>query len=304
MDKKALCIGYCTLDQIGLVEHFARDDEEVEMPTFSLQGGGTAATAAVALARWGSSPTFIGKVGDDDRGDLIVRTLADEGVNTDPVVRAADKISQLQFVVVEAATSRHHSYYTPGNVGPLQPDDVDVSVVDDHDLVVVDGKYCEAQLPVMQRAADAGIPVVFEANQSRQIVERCIEHATVVVASEREASSFTGVGSLEGICQAFLERGPDVAIVTLGDEGAVALGRDTGELVRVDGLDVEVVDKTGVADVFLGGVAQGVLEGWELPKVVEFANRAAGLACTGPGGRSAIADREELVEGTLSVGVR
>ena len=294
MDNKALCVGYCTLDQIGLVEHFARADEEVEMPTFSLQGGGTAATAAVALARWGTTPSFVGKVGDDDRGDLIVRTLADEGVNVDQMVRAEDKISQLQFVVVEAPSSRNHIYFTPGNVGPLRPDDVDINAVDDHDLVVVDGKYPEAQLEMMVQASRVGVPVLYEANQSRDVVERCIEHATVVVASEREASAFTGVGTLQGMCEAFLEHGPEMAIVTLGDEGAAGLSRETGEMVRVEGVDIDLVDVTGAADIFLGGVALGVLEEWELEKIVRFANRAAGLACTGPGGRSAIAERDEL----------
>lgn len=293
MKKRALCVGYCTLDQIGLVEHFARNDEEVEMPTFSLQGGGTAATAAVALARWGTAPSFVGKVGGDDRGDLIVRTLADEGVDTDRVVRAADKISQLRFVIVEASSRLHQTYFTPGNVGPLAASELDIDGIEDYDLVVVDGEYPDAQREVLSRADNHDVPVLLEANQSRGIVGDLISEATVVVASEPKASAFTGVGSLEGMCEAFLEYGPDVAIVTLGDEGAVAMGRDSG-LVRVEALEVEMVDKTGASDVFLGGVALGVLEKWELEKMVRFANAAAGLACTGPGGRSAIADRDRL----------
>ena len=293
MTNRVLCVGYCTLDQIGLVEHFARDDEVVEMPTFSHQGGGTAATAAVATARWGASTGFVGKVGNDDRGAHIVRTLSDEGVDTDRVIREEGKISQLRFVVVEASSRTRHSYYTPGNVTPLLAEEVESTWVDGHDLLVVDGKYPQAQTKLMKRARNKNIPVVFEANQGRTVVGDCIKHADVVVASEREASAFTGVGSLEGICEAFLEFGPDRAIVTLGDEGAVALGRDS-DLVRVDALDVDIVDITGAADVFLGGVAFGVLEDWSLERIVEFANVAAGWACTGPGGRSAIARREKL----------
>jgi len=294
MTSRVLCIGYCTLDQIGLVEHFADDDQEVQMPTFSLQGGGTAATAAVALARWGATTQFIGKVGDDDRGDLIARTLADEGVDTSEMVRDDGKISQLRFVVVEAPTCDRQTYYTPGNVGSLDADEVDETTVDNRDLLIVDGKYPAAQIKVMKRAQERDIPVVLEANQPRGIVDECITHADVVVAPERDASAFTGVGSLEGICSAFLEYGPDIAVVTLGDEGAVAMGQER-ELFRVDARPVDLVDPTGAADIFLAGVGLGVVEGWDLSKMVRFANSAAGLSCTGPGGRSAIADRDELI---------
>lgn len=289
----ALCVGYCTLDQIGLVEHFARDDEEVEMPTFSVQGGGTAATAAVALARWGTSTGFVGKVGDDDRGSHIVRTLADEGVDTSQVVRQDHKISQVRFVVVDTSSGQRHAYYTPGNVGTLRSDEIDSGLLDDCRLLVVDGNYPQAQIELMERAQSGDVTVVMHLPGNPDSMEECVGHADVVVASERTASAFTGVGSLRGICEAFLEYGPRIAIVTLGDEGAVASSR-SAELVRVSAPQVEVVDSTGADDVFVGGVALGVLEQWDLEKIVRYANSASRLACTGPGGRSAIADRTTL----------
>lgn len=290
---EVLSVGHCTLDQIGLVEHFARDDEEVQMPTFSVQGGGTAATAAVALARWGVATEFVGKVGDDDRGALIERTLSDEGVDTEQMIRQPHKISQVRFVIVESGSGQRHTYFTPGNVDPIDAKEFDTDRVDEYALVVVDGKVPEAQIEVMMRARSRGIPVVYEADRDHHVIEECVDHTDVVVASERVASAFTGVGSLKGMCEAFLERGPEQAIVTLGDEGAVAMGRKT-PLVQVEAREVDVVDITGASDVFFGAVALGVLEQWELERTVRFANAAAGHACTGPGGRSAIAERDEL----------
>ncbi len=290
---KVLSVGHCTLDQIGVVERFAEEDEQVEMPTFSVQGGGTAATAAVALARWGVEVRFVGKVGDDDRGELIERTLSDEGVATDRMIRSPGRISQVRFVFVERDSGHRHTYFTPGNVGPLDPQEIAPELVDEHELLLIDSQFPQAQLGLMKRAKKQGIPVVLEANHGSGVVSECVPFADVVIASERQASSYTGVGSLQGILEALLEKGPATAIITLGDEGAVAMGRDH-ELVRVDALQVEFLDPTGASDVFLGAVALGTLEGWELDRLVRFANAAAGLACTGPGGRSAIADRDRL----------
>lgn len=290
---RVLTVGYCTLDQIGLVDRFAENDVKVEMPTFSIQGGGTAATAAVALSRWGASTRFIGKVADDERGDLIVRTLSNEGVGTEYIVREPGKVSQVSFVIVEASSGNSHSYYTPGNVAALQAEELDASIVEGHDLLLVDGAYPAAQIHLMKKARELGIPVVIEATRDRGVTAECVALADVVVASERQASAFTGVGSLEGICEAFLAKGPTTAIVTLGDEGAVAK-RAEEEMVRVLAEDVAVVDRTGAGDIFLGAVALGVLEDWPLDKIVRFANMAASLSCKGLGGRSAIESREKL----------
>jgi sulfofructose kinase len=236
---------------------------------------------------------FVGKVGDDDRGALIERTMSDEGVATDRMIRSSGRISQVRFVFVERDSGRRHAYFTPGNVGPLAPQEIDPALVDEHQLLLIDSQHPQAQLSLMKRAKDKGIPVVLEANHGTGVVSECVPFADVIVASERQASSYTGVGSLQGILEAFLEKGPTTAILTLGDEGAVAMGRDE-KLVRVEAKDVDFLDPTGASDVFLGAVALGTLEGWELERLVRFANAAAGLACTGPGGRSAIADRDRL----------
>lgn len=290
---QALTIGFCTLDQIGVVDRIAENGAQVEMPTFSTQGGGAAATAAVALARWGVATRFIGKVADDERGHRIERTLSNEGVNTELMIKEAGKVSQLSFTLIEGRTGQSQSYFTRGNISSLMPGDFELSVVDHHDLLVVDGHYPEAQLEAMKRAREQGIATLLQGQSGRSGCMRCVELADVVVASERDASALTGVGSLEGICRAFLERGAKSAIITLGDEGAVAMGED-GRLIRVDAVEVKVVDRIGAGDVFLGAVGLGVLEGWSLEKLLRFANAAASLSCGGLGSRSRITDRATL----------
>ncbi len=285
--KNVLAVGHCTLDQIGLVERLAGHDEEVEMMTYSEQGGGTAATAAVALARWGAKTQFVGKVGDDARGDHIVRTLEQEGVDISAIVRQHGAISQVRHVIAEMGGGQRTAYSTPGTVEPLAVREVDTSVVDGADLVVVDGWCSSAKLELLERAKTREVPVILEADHGRKVAAKSVRFADVVVASEREASAYTGVGDLKAICEAFIDQGPTTAIVTLGDEGAVAM-RQGGDYVRLEAPSVEVVDTTGAGDVFLASIAWAYLKDWPLEKAVMEANRAAALACTGPGGRSQI----------------
>ena len=294
---RVLCVGNCTLDQIGIVERFAEAGTAVEMPTFSIQGGGTAATAAVALARWGAQVRFVGKVATDERGALIERTLSGEGVDTSGMVRVADRISQVRIIILESESRERLTYFTPGNVGEMVAAEFDGRLLEGSDLLLVDGMHPGAQLEAMRQARKMGVPVLLEACRDREVAVECVGLADLVVVSERRASELTGMGSLEGMCEALLAKGPKMAVVTLGDEGAAAMQKGGG-LVRRGPFDVEVVDRTGAGDIFLGAIALGSLEGWPLEKMVEFANCAAGLSCAGLGSRSGIPSRDE-VEGSF-----
>lgn len=291
---KVLCVGFCTLDQIGVVERFAEPGSAAEMPTFSTQGGGTAATAAVALARWGVQVRFVGKVGDDERGRNIERTLSGEGVDTASMVFQSGKVSQTRFVLVESASQESITYFTPGNVEPLLAEELPLGLLDGQDLLVVDGTFPAAQLALMKEARRRSIPVLFDCIRVDGPSSEAISAADVVVTSERRASKLTGMGTLEGICDALLAMGPRTAVVTLGDEGAVGKAKDE-ILVTVDPYEVAVVDRTGDGDIFLGALALGVLEGWTVDKLLAVANCAAGLSCTGIGSRSEVPSREEII---------
>ena len=88
--------------------------------------------------------------------------------------------------------------------------------------------------------------------------------------------------------------GPRVAVITLGEEGAIGLEGDT--LVRQPALDIDVIDTTGASEVFRGAFIYGLLKGWSLDRCLPFANAAAGLNCRHLGGLGGIAPLSEILE--------
>lgn len=293
---RVLGFGHCTLDQIAVVDRFPEPDFKKNMLQFSMQGGGSAATAMVALARWGHEAAFIGKVGGDERGRQIIRTIEDEGVDTSRLIVEEDAISQLSFIVVEAGTGRKQTFITAGSVSEMTADEVDESVLDGVELLLVDGTHLDAELKLMRAAKDRGIKVVLDASHNEGQIRESVAYCDYLVASERFASQFAGVGQLESLCHALLEKGPSVVVVTLGDEGCVAMDHEDRKMIRQDAIDVEVVDTTGAGDVLHGAVVRGILEGDSLAEMVAFANAAAALTCTGVGGRGAIPTLDEVRE--------
>ncbi len=291
---RILGIGHCTLDQIAVVDRFPEPDFKKDMLQFSMQGGGSAATAMVALARWGVDTAFIGKVGNDDRGNQIVRTIADEGVDAAHIIVEDGAISQLSFIVVEAGSGRKQTFVTAGSVSGLGPAEVDESALDGVGILLVDGTHLDAELKLMRAAKERGITVVLDASKNDIQIRESVAYCDYLVASERFASQFAGVGQLESLCHALLEKGPSVAVVTLGDEGCVAMDHETREIIREDAVEVDVVDTTGAGDVLHGAIVRGIIEEMTLAETVSFANAAAALTCTGIGGRGAIPSLEEI----------
>lgn len=284
-----LGVGDCTLDHFGIVERFLDPSMKVEMSTFSVQGGGAAATATVVLARWGVETSFVGKVGDDFRGDQIEMTLAEEGIETDGLFHEREAVSQFSFVAIESSSAQRKVLYTEGTVSDIGPEAVADRDLEETELVVVDGRHSDGQLDLMERANEAGVPVILNASETVPTRDDLVERSDYLLASELFASRLTGVGQLDSICASLLEAGPDAVAVTLGDEGAVAADASRpDETVRIAPHEVEVVDTTGAGDVFAGAFSFGILRDWSLEETAEFANVAAALSCTGVGARGAI----------------
>lgn len=293
---RVLGVGHCTLDYLGVVDRFVEPDFKKEFEQFSTQGGGAAATAVVALARWGVETAFVGKVGSDVRGDEIERTLAEEGVDTSALVHQEGGISQMSMILIEKSSGKKNTYVTRGTVEPLGKDEVPLSVLDGVSVLLCDCTHLEAELQLMRAAKERDITVVLDASDMTADLREAVAHTDYLVASERFASQFAGVGELESLCKALLEKGPSNAIVTLGNEGSVGMSGDDRKLVRQPAYeDVTVFDTTGAGDIFHGAIIYALIQGWDLQKTLQFANAAAGVACEGIGGRSSIGSVDDLV---------
>jgi sugar/nucleoside kinase (ribokinase family) len=66
-----------------------------------------------------------------------------------------------------------------------------------------------------------------------------------------------------------------------------------GEIVCSKGVPIKAIDTTGAGDVFHAGFIYGLLQNWEVEKILRFANAAAALKCCHLGGRQGIPTLEE-----------
>ena len=83
-------------------------------------------------------------------------------------------------------------------------------------------------------------------------------------------------------------------IVTLGSKGSLLINNYTSK--KFSPINVEAVDTTGAGDIFHGAFTYGLANGFDMDKIVTFANIAAGLSVTKMGSRLSIPSLSEVMD--------
>ena len=106
-------------------------------------------------------------------------------------------------------------------------------------------------------------------------VAAALAHVTVAVGNREECSVAVGETDPQRAADALLDRGLELAVVKQGPKGVLAATRD--ERVEVPPFPVDVVNGLGAGDAFGGALVHGLLAGWDLRRILEFANVAGAL---------------------------
>jgi sugar/nucleoside kinase (ribokinase family) len=277
-------VGSLALDQIGVGPNVR--DPWIPLSQFTLQAGGPTGTALATMAALGARARYFGRLGDDEFGNLILRHLRGMGVDMSLTLREPERLSPSTFILLEEDTRRRFIRHTAGDVTPLAAGDIPEDLFDGVPLAYLDAELPVLQIAAAKRARARGARVLLGMRRPGPGLGELLDLADVVIASERVAAEISHTSELERSLVELTKMGPETAIITLGDEGAIGLHED--KLVRQHAVDVDVVDVTGAGSVFRGAYGYAMLQGWPLERALPFATAAAGLSCASLGGQGGI----------------
>lgn len=277
--------------------------------TLNLSIGGAESNVAIGLRRLGVDVTWIGKVGADSLGDLVLREIGAEGVR---VIGVRDTDAATALMVKERRTSAETRvwYYRAGNAGSrLGVTDVDFGLVRGAALLHVTGispalspGLAAVILEAVRVAREAGVRVSFDLNyrgklwsraEARDFYRTIIPLADIVFAGDDEAAIAVGEADdpLE-LAHRLVELGAGEAIVKLGAHGAAA--SVDGVDYRRDAVRVEAIDTVGAGDAFVAGYLAEVLAGADVPTRLTTAVTVGAYACLTIGDWEGLPRRDEL----------
>jgi ribokinase len=236
--------------------------------------GGKGANTAVAAGRLGARVGFLGAVGADANGNLLLDSMRSAGVDVS-LVRRRDRPTGAAYITV-TPDGENSIVVSPGANAALTESDVDLGTA--RVLVV----SLEIPIAVVEhavaRAAEAGVRVVLNLSPVATLSAATMSTLDPLVVNEHEAAWL-----LDGPADParLLDLGPRSAVVTLGARGAVVAG--TGGTHEIPAPRVTPVDTTGAGDAFTGALAVGLAKGDGLPEAAALAVRVAADSVTRPG---------------------
>jgi 2-dehydro-3-deoxygluconokinase len=237
---------------------------------------GAESNVAICLARLGHSASFVGRVGDDQPGELVLRTLRAEGVLTRYVTRDAGAGTGLVMFDRPVAGSVQVTYRRNDSAGSrLTVDDVLPALEPSPRILHVTG----ISLAIGPSSAEAIRKAAHACRAAGVIVSLDVNHRATLWSSEvaeSELGTLTGLvdiamGSPDELALlANLPAGAEVAerLMEAGIREVVTkLGPDGSSVYTAEGafhqpaLTVPEIDPVGAGDAFAAGYLSGYLDG-------------------------------------------
>ncbi|WGW11442.1 PfkB family carbohydrate kinase [Saxibacter everestensis] len=110
-----------------------------------------------------------------------------------------------------------------------------------------------------------------------------LAYVDVFMPNAAEAMAFTKTDNALDAARRLSDH-VELAVVTQGKDGAIAVDGGTGDIVQVQGIDVQSVDPTGAGDIFAAGVMVGLISELDVRSAVTLGTVAAGLSVQWMGG--------------------
>ena len=303
---RIVCVGHSCRDIRYTVSHYPEEDGEARILSedFS-QGGGAAATAAVAAALLGCPAAFIGNTGTDETAYETLRELQDYGVDTRGVRQLEGAKGLYSVVLVNPRSGKRTKFPRADELPDISFDQEQRELIENARVLHLDGTRFENALRAAEIARAAGVEVSLDAcipyeetAQNRRLLSLC----GIVITDRLYPSRVTGLPDLSEALQEISRWGRfRVLMTTAGEEGSYLYTPEG--LKHFPAFPVTPADTTGCGDVFHGAFLTAWTEGRPLDVCVRFASVCAALKARAPGGRKGIPDREEAekaVEGWRS----
>jgi len=267
--KRIFCFGEALIDF-----HALECGQDGQAPAFVPYAGGAPANVAVAAARLGADVAFVGMLGEDMFGDMLLRGLVDAGVDSRHVRRTPAANTALAFVSHDPNGERSFSFYRPPSADLLfRESDFDADVFDQKSIFhtgscsMTEAAIAATTLAGMARANEAGALVSFDMNlrlalwprgsDPRPLLWAALALADLVKLSAEELAFVAApLGGEQAAIERLWSKRARLLVVT---DGAAPIRWFTREASGVlPAFKVQAIDCTGAGDAFVGGLLQGL----------------------------------------------
>jgi 2-dehydro-3-deoxygluconokinase len=270
---------------------------------------GAEATVAIGVRRLGHRSAWVGSVGSDAIGAMVLDRLRAEGVDVSRCRIDPELPSGLMLRERRTADHIRVTYYRRGLAGSrLSAADIDREQIAAAQVLHLTGitpalspSAREAVHTALDIAVDAGVTVSLDINYRRALwpeseaateLAKLVSRCDILFAGPEEAALLTPTGSPAEMAEALAAQGPSQVVIKLGADGALAWHEC--ELIRQTAVAVTSVDPVGAGDAFVAGYLAGVLDDRPVSHRLQLAATCGAFAVAALGDWEGVPFRHEL----------
>ena len=257
--------------------------------TFHKSIGGSPTNVAVAAAKLGHKSAIVTKVGIDPLGQYVLNKLSEFGVNTDFVKVAESGLTPVVLASQDPPEDPKIIFHRQ----PQAPDtQLTLSDLDSDTLLAAkifwvsacalsNGETAKSAITWLKqrgRKQESIIDLDYRpsfwssADAARAAAQEAISMCTIAIGNIAECQVALGISDPQEAATELLKRGVRIAIVKMGGDGVLLATQN--ERIIIAPRSIKLVCGLGAGDAFGGAFVHGLLSGWGLQEIGEFANAA------------------------------
>jgi sugar/nucleoside kinase (ribokinase family) len=263
--------------------------------------GGSAGNTAAGIAALGGKVAYIGKVADDQLGDVFTHDIRAIGVTYD-TPRLTEGLSTARSLIFVTPDAQRTMQTFLGATTQLGPEDVNMEYITSSKVLYLEGylwdqpRAKKAMREAAIRAHDAGAKVSLTlsdgfcvARYRDEFLDLAENHVDILFANESEILSLYQTDTFDAALQQ-VRRHCEIAALTRSEKGSVVVNGSEVHVIEAE-KGVKVVDTTGAGDAFNGGFLSAWLRGASIEQCLEAGNRIGAASTRKAGGIEALPQR-------------
>ena len=305
IDKKfdVIVIGELNVDLIlNQIDSLPEIGKEILASKMDLVLGSSSAICASNLSSLGAKVSFLGKIGNDSFGDLVINSLKTKGVNTDLVIRE-DKLKTGATVVLNYGEDRANVTH-PGAMEHLSIDDITVEKLQRGKHVHISSVFLQPNLQkdiygIFVLAKDEGLTTSLDvqwdpAEKWDLDLQKLLPLVDVFLPNEQELLNLAKEDELQNAINKISGFGNTI-VIKRGSKGSICWNKgDQNEVTAY--LNENVVDAIGAGYSFNAGFIFKYISGANLGECQKFGNLTGAINTTKAGGTAAFTNYLEIIE--------
>lgn len=290
---KVLNYGSMNLDYVYQVDHIVTGGETSAALSMEVHLGGKGFNQTIALAKAGVPVHMAGTIGEE--GNLFLERCKKEGVSTKFVQQIEGKSGH---TIIQVDKNAQNSILLFGGSNQKQNRewiDYVLSHFEKGDMLLLQNEINE--LPyLIDKAFERGMIIVLNPSPFDVRLEKCnLNKIHFFIMNEIEGALLTGKETFEDILREMRTLYPKAKVVlTVGSQGSFY--QDEVRQIFQKIYPVQAVDTTAAGDTFTGYFIGGIVNGWEITKVMDLCAKASSLAVSKKGAADSIPELKEVME--------